>query len=117
MLNRKAHINPPCIIAQGLVIGSGIILTYFAATTNHVKPIWIVVFAIVMFASQFIHMMYGIKNMVGYVLMLIIVFMALITMKVLYSFPATALGQFIARNLVVIVPVFVILDFVRDLID
>ena len=105
------------MISQGLVIASGIILTYFAATSNHIDPAWIVTFAVIIFASQFIHMVYGIKNMVGYILMLVIVFMALITMKVLYSFPATALGQFISRNLVVIVPVFVVLDFVRDLLD
>lgn len=117
MRNNRAHTNPFCITLQGAVIASGIILTYFIISGVKIQSSWMVAFAIILFSAQFIHLMFGIKNPIGYVLMIIIVLSSLLMLKVFYSFPDSWLAEGIMDNLIYVVPGFVFLDILRNLTD
>ncbi|MFH1424625.1 MAG: hypothetical protein ABIG20_02980 [archaeon] len=114
--NRKAHMNPLCLGIQGAVIVSGIYFTYLLMSAAF-PTMYFFIFAIILFASQFIHLMFGIKNPIGYVLMLIITFSALIMMKAIYSFPDSGVTDFLLANALFIIPIFVALDITRNIFD
>ena len=114
--NNSGHMNLPSILVQVITILTGATMTVLLFTGSRITSFWVLLFAIIFLFSQGIHLLFG-MNPIGMMLSLIIIITSVFLLKSVIISPSSGFSALFMANAIIFIPVFTILDIIRELVD
>jgi uncharacterized membrane protein HdeD (DUF308 family) len=110
--NRKAHIDPICIITTLVLIILGLVALFFPWGRSGVPSFLIVGFAFMALISQIVHLFHDGLRPISGIMSLLVFIVAILMLRSLFGTGGDIAGYYL-ENVKLVIPAIIALDFIK----